>query len=103
MLDVPQRFDAGLSAWLAAPVAAVRRAPLQWLHQLQVQEYAQAAGTLSQLPQVRSQADKFFNVIHLHDDRQAAPEPAAASAAAMQGNDVNAVAMKCGYDDFSQD
>jgi hypothetical protein len=52
LLDVPQHFDADLSAWLAAPAAAARRAPLRWLHQLRVQDYQQASGTLSQLPQV---------------------------------------------------
>jgi hypothetical protein len=52
LLDVPQHFDADLSSWLAAPAAAARRAPLRWLHQLRVQDYRQASGTLSQLPQV---------------------------------------------------
>lgn len=49
---MPQHFDADLSAWLAAPAAAARRAPLRWLHQLRVQDYQQASGTLGQLPQV---------------------------------------------------
>lgn len=62
---MPERFNADLSAWLAAPAAAGRRARLQWLHQLRTQEYQQAASTLGALPQVdclsRSAA------VYLHD------------------------------------